>query len=373
MPAYQPIQPGRQRPLATISSSWGAPIVTLLALASLALVVLWANGWDALALAHQGTRFTQQDPNGTWGYDGQFYYAMARSPGPHQAAAFIDVPAYRYQRILYSLLARLLALGRPTLIPWTLILLSVGAQVVGTWAVARLLIGWGISPWYALIYGLFPGFALSVYYDLPETLAFALAAGALLAGERGRPWLSWLLYGLALFTKEVTLAFFAAAALGLLAQRRWRSLAGLALVAGLPYALFQGWLWLTFGRLGFGSGGALSTPFLAVPYLGLLSVFWHTDTLLAGMELLILFAATGVAPSLWGAWRGAQALAAGKYHPLVWGLLINALAIMPLPDSTFGDLRGMLRFEDGLLLSVVLFAAWRRSMAMRNPRRPRLA
>ena len=347
-------------------NAWGPAAVTLIVLAGVAGVSLFTHGWDPLALVHQGTHFTQHDPYGSWGYDGQFYYAMAAFPDPREAAFYIDVPAYRYQRILYPLLARLMALGSPARIPWTLIATSLAAQAAGAWIVARLLAGWGASPWYALIYGLFPGFALSVYYDLPETLAFALAAGAVLAGERGRPWLSWVLYGLALFTKEVTLAFFAAAALSLLAARRWRALAGLGLVGGLPYALFQGWLWLTFGRLGFGSGGALATPFLPVPYLGLLGAFFNSPTLLSGLALFALFAATAVAPSLWGLWRGIGRLAGGDHHPLVWGLVINALAILPLPMSTFGDLRGMLRFEDGLLLSVLLFVAYHRCVAMRR-------
>jgi hypothetical protein len=329
----------------------------------LAGAALLASRGDPLGLVAQGTRFTTHTPGGTWGYDGQFYYAMARYPDPLQAAAVIDVPAYRYQRILFPLLARLLSLGRPQALPWALIVLGLASQALGTLAVARLLATWGVSPWFALIYGLWIGFALSIRYDVPETLAFALAAGGLLAGERHKNGLSWLLFALAVFTKEVTLAFVAAAALSLLVQRRWRGLAGLTLVAGLPYLIFQIWIFTTFGRFGFGSGGALSTPFMAIPYLGLWVSLFTGYSLLHKLMIFGLFVPLAVVPSLWGIWASLKRLRAGETSPLAWGLLINALAILPLPFSTFSDPRGMPRFLCGLLLSALLFCARFRPLA----------
>jgi hypothetical protein len=73
--------------------------------------VLISSGGDPLAFALLGTRFSEGDPQGTEGYDGQFAYQIALRP--LSAAPYLDVPAYRYQRILYPMLARLLALGRP--------------------------------------------------------------------------------------------------------------------------------------------------------------------------------------------------------------------------------------------------------------------
>jgi hypothetical protein len=44
-----------------------------------------------------------------------------------------DVPAYRYQRILYPVAARALALGNADLVPWTLIIVNVIALMAGVW------------------------------------------------------------------------------------------------------------------------------------------------------------------------------------------------------------------------------------------------
>ncbi len=331
-------------------------LLTLAMTLALVISVLDANAGDPMALVSQGTRFTLHDPQGTWGYDGQFSYAIARYLDPKITAPFLDLPAYRYQRILYPLLARLLAFNSPALLPWSLVTLSVASQFAGTLLVGMLLAGWGASPWYALLYGFWLGFAVSIRADLAEPLAFALVAGAIFASERGRPQVSWVLFGLALFAKEVTALFVIAAAIDLAFHRRWRALAGLILVAGVPYALFQGWLWMAFGQAGLGSGGALSTSFEIIPYMGLWRV-WMVDAAWQYQALVsVLFVLTAVIPSLWGLWNGAWSLVRKGSSLYRWALLINAAAILPLPFSTFSEVWGMLRFLCGLLLAGLLYA-----------------
>jgi len=56
------------------------------------------------------------------------------------------------------LAGRVFSFGNMPSSPWVLALLGILSQTVGTWLVAKLLAGWGISPWYALVYGLFAGF-----------------------------------------------------------------------------------------------------------------------------------------------------------------------------------------------------------------------
>jgi len=104
-------------------------VVTVVALLYLGLT-LAAHDMDPLSLAQIGTRFSQGDPAGSEGYDGQFAYFIAVDP--LGAAPLIDVPAYRYQRIVYPLLARLLALGRREWIPWMLPLVNLIALAAGT-------------------------------------------------------------------------------------------------------------------------------------------------------------------------------------------------------------------------------------------------
>ncbi len=102
-------------------------------------MILRAGG-DPLALAQLGTQFTQGDPQGTEGYDGQFVYYLAR--GFQSWRRFrdrLDVPAYRYQRILLPVLARILYLGGCQTSPLDSGALGVLSHALGTWVVAVLL------------------------------------------------------------------------------------------------------------------------------------------------------------------------------------------------------------------------------------------
>ena len=76
--------------------------------------ILSLGAGDPLTFVEIGTRFSERDPAGTEGYDGQFFYYIAVDPAG--ARPKIDVPAYRYQRILYPLLVRWLSLGQTGLI-----------------------------------------------------------------------------------------------------------------------------------------------------------------------------------------------------------------------------------------------------------------
>lgn len=339
--------------------------VTLLAAALLAAVAILLAEGDALALARLGSRFAQGDPQGEPGYDGQFVYYMSRDLDPQRVQAYLDVPAYRYQRILLPGLARLFSLGNLAAIPWILVILGVVSLVGGTWAVQELLAGWGVSRWYALVYGLWAGFLLAVIVDLPEPLAYGLAAAGLLARERGRSLAAWLLLGLAPFAKEVAWIFGMAVGLAALFGRRWREAAGVLFFAGLPYLLFQGWLWLTFGRPGLGSGGDMATPFEWLPFMGLLRIGAYSPLYLVAM--LVVFGPTVLWPAIWGMIKGMQNLGAGRTgDPLVWGLLLNSLAIAFLPFSSFRETGAILRLACGLVLAVLLFAGSQRQRRVLN-------
>jgi hypothetical protein len=330
-------------------------VVTLLVSLALVGTVILKSGGDPLALARLGTRFSQGDLAGSEGYDGQFVYYIARDLHPAQVAPYLDAPAYRYQRILLPLLARLLSLGYVPLIPWVLALINIAAHAAGTWAVTRLLLSWGGRRSYALTYGLWVGFLLAIRLDLPEALAYALVALAYLAYQVEHRRLSWLLLGLALFAREVTVLFVLAFLLAELSNRRYREAAILAGCTLLPYALFQGWLWWVFGQPGLGSGGAMATPFELVPFMGLLRIGAYSRVLLAAMA--VVFIPAVALPSLWGMWQGLRSWRARERGPVALGLLLNALIIPFLPFSTFREPGGMLRFACGLVLAVLLYAA----------------
>jgi hypothetical protein len=348
-------------------SRWAnlAPVILvfLVALVMVTIAILRAGG-DPLALARLGTHFSRGDPNGTLGYDGQFIYYIARDPSPERVAQYLDVPAYRYQRILLPLLARVLSFGNPGLIPWVLALLGVLSTGAGAWAVGEILAGWGISRWYAVVYGLYAGFLLALIVDLPEPLAYGLAAAGLLLLEREKRLAGWIALSLAVFAKETTLLFVAGVWLAYLFQRRGKDLLGLSLLGIAPYALFQGWLWIVFGAPGIGSGGALATPFEIIPYMGLLRIGAYSLPYLLAM--LLVFGPTVVLPSMWGVWKGARNWVTGERNLFVACLFINALAIAFTPFSTFRETGGILRFACGLVLALLLYCGRYRMRKLLN-------
>jgi len=333
-----------------------APAAVTLLLTTILLVVVLLNlQGDALALARLGTHFSGGVPGGTVGYDGQFVYYIARSPNPSQVAQYLDVPAYRYQRILLPLLARFLALGNVPLIPWMLVLLGILFQAVGTWAVSELMHGWGVSRWYALIYGLWVGFLLALIVDLPEPLAYALVAMGWLTRTKEKKLLSALFFGLALFAKEVTVLFVAAVWISDFFKRNWTSFWLISLAAILPYAIFQLWLFELFGQFGIASGGDMATPFEWIPFMGLWRIASASWQYLLAM--LVVFAPAVLLPVTWGIWSASRRILDGNFEDLSLALLVNCLVIVFLPFSTFRETGGLLRFACGLVLAVLLFAS----------------
>jgi hypothetical protein len=157
--------------------------VVLLISVAYVLLTLARYNFDPKIFALIGTQYDPGLPAGQPGYDGQFAYQIARDP--LNGWTKVDVPAYRYQRIVYPMAARVLALGNADLVPWTLIILNVLALAVGVWLMEEILRHFNVSRWYALIYGLSAGTLMSVRLDLTEPLAYALAqAGVLLGFER---------------------------------------------------------------------------------------------------------------------------------------------------------------------------------------------
>jgi hypothetical protein len=189
------------------------------------------------------------DPLSFVNYDGHFSYQIARRG--FEAAPFLDVPAYRFQRILYPLLSRLLALGRPDIVPWTLIGVNVVAIAGGTLVTEYLLDDLNVNVWYALVYGLYGGQLIALRANLNEPLSQALIMLAMLAYVR-RYWTgSALAFAAAALAKETALIFWAAFVLHSILMRRWKSTAWLA-AAPLPFALHQLFLWSWLGRVGLG-------------------------------------------------------------------------------------------------------------------------
>jgi hypothetical protein len=321
---------------------------------------LATNGNDPRIFASIGTRFSLPDPAGTEGYDGQFNYYIALNPNPEQVRPHLDVPAYRYQHILYPLLARILALGNAAAIPWTLVGINLACLIALCFLTGELLVQRGGSRWGGLWFGLWLGVLLGVRADLSEPLALLLLVIALrIAGpqldRRLAP--AALLLALAMLAKETVVPFLLGWAVWLTLQGKVRSAGWLAL-ALVPYLGLQIWLWRVFGSPGLGSGGAGATPFEWIPFAGLLRV--------AGVNLRIFAALFAVylpgllIPAVYGLWAPLADLIRRRTSAEGWLLLANALILAFAPFSTFREPLGILRLACGLILCMWLYAAARK-------------
>lgn len=332
-------------------------VASLAALAALAYV-----GWrlanadgDPVALFELGSQYSEGLLDGSEGYDGQFTFAIAHELDPATVGPKLDVPAYRYQRILLPLLGRIAGLVDPAWTPWALIAVTLAGHWLGTWAVAGLLENRGASAWFGLSYGLWVGLIAPAGIGLSEPLAYGLAAlGLLLAVDRRRLLLGPALLVLAGFAKETTLIFPAALILTELSGKRDRRMLAAAGVAVALHILWQFWLLAAFGAFGIGSGGAMATQFELLPFMGLLRTAGF------GLEVLLFFLALAlpvVLAATWGVLRSLRDWWRGERSFEVYALLANGLAIMALPFSTFREPLGLVRVADGLVLAVLMHAA----------------
>jgi hypothetical protein len=369
--------------------------ITLFICAAYLLLTALTNGGDTRVFVTLGDCFAQC--NGAVctigpenGYDGQFSYYIARDPS--HAAPCIDAPAYRYQRILLPIMGRALALGITDLIPLAFVVINLIALVGSTLLLENLLEAQKVSRVYALAYGLFGGLVIAMRLSTSEPLAYGLVVLAIWLGQREenltvktsgenekRPAFSassfvlnvaslWfklylavpIVLALAALAKETTLLFTAGYGLYYLAQKRWSSAVILALVVGIPFALWQVTLYNWFGTFGVGSGGAGGTPFEIIPFFGIIRIL--TEGSVSAFLLLAPIALVVAAlPALWGLIKSAREIWREKSgaHLYAYLLFINAAVMLFVPFSTYREPLGILRFIPGLVIAHALYAALR--------------
>lgn len=281
------------------------------------------------------------------GYDGQFFLDIARDPG--RADAYMDNPSYRYGRIVYPLLARTLALGRQDAIPFMLVAINVLAVALGTFALAVVLRRHGRSPWYALVFGLYPGVLVAVERDLSEALAYALVACAVALFDRSRPRdliASSLLFAIAMLTREPT-AIFAFVCAGLLIARDRSLRRGFPFAAAvvLPYLLYRSiYLDARFGHAGVPSR-VLPTP---VPFGGIAHYYPWDSSAFRQVYSIVLPGALCLVLAIW-------ALVRRRWDVGLWALAANALVYVVLsPQAVFEDIYGSSRITTGVVVAFVL-------------------
>jgi len=288
-------------------------------------------------------------------YDGQFFYFLALDLV--NARYYLDTPSYRYTKILYPLTARFLALGRSDLIPYTLILVNWLAMVGGTLAVAAWLRRRKVSPWFALIYGLYPGLFTAFQRDLTEPMAYALIALAVYLfdfGGRRRVFWSGLVFSLAVLTRDKSAVFATIYGLALLldgiaatkpadwVKRIVASVPRAALLlglAGIPMLLYKIFLHFWLGSAGF-------TPYEAAPLAGVLTSLSLGDRV---VETLSVYFPALICGSLgvWALWKR-------LWHAPIFLLLVSIdLGLITLNPGYFIDPFGMLRVGTAVVLAAL--------------------
>jgi hypothetical protein len=292
------------------------------------------------------------------GYDGQWFFYIAHDPllRASDPESFLDLPAYRYARILYPLLAWMLALGQPAALPWSLLAVNLLAVLGGAVACSDLLRQLGGSRWLVLAYAFSPPILIGVTAMLAEPTSFALVAAGLALALRSRHRTAGVVLALAVLAREPSL--LVPLGLGLYALGRWDWKRGAAYV--LPLALPIGWHVWIWARLGALPSAQSPTNF-GVPFGGAYYRFglllgWHEPMLgepvpstnvVAEAAIVAVSAAivvVGLTKILerrdafaWLLWlQAALALGTG---PLVWADLYS-----------YGRVLGLLYFMYGLML-----------------------
>jgi hypothetical protein len=316
-------------------------------MSAFAVAVLAGHGWDPKA-------FVLERPEGipsgqTWavGYDGQQSYAIALDPfGPAQG---LDFPAYRYLRILFPLFAHVLALGQPTLIPWSMLVINLVAAGVSAGLLASLCERRGVHPAWAMLVFLSFNYLIVIRFDLTEPFALAFALLGLWACERGHLPLAGAAFAAGALAREVTLAFPLTLALVSGIRGRWKKAVFLAAVSAGVYVV---WATVVWTRL---PGPRLLPPDLAPtfpPFSGLTSLQPVQSRALVLMWA-ILPAVIGGAGALWDLLRAPAATGSES----AWLVAANNGMMAVLPLATWVDPLAVLRLGLGSLVAIILWSA----------------
>jgi hypothetical protein len=248
------------------------PVLAAVALhAGFVALYLARHGWDPGLLVCVGRDRAAQPPFEAvrtglgHGYDGQFYYAIARSPWRRHVGD-IDGPA-RHLRIVYPALCWLFSGGDGRRLLWVMPGVNLaaigGIAGIGAWLAARR----GMNPWWGFLLPLTLDSGLPVLRDLSDPVSTLAVLGLLAAWLARAPGWSLLLWSAAaVFSREQN----AAVALTLLGAGLWSRRVGPATAVGAALALWGGWVGLLracYGRWPFLPGrGNFAPPFSGLRY-----------------------------------------------------------------------------------------------------------
>lgn len=295
--------------LRRLNSPWVVALLVGILFASVLFIRLRRVHFDVSRLVVAGDRYCDpaQVPPGLFvfrgspGYDGQFYYRLGLNPFTHTRTDFgitLDTPSYRQQRIFFPLLAWLVSLGQPRLVPMTLLGINFAALIALGWIGAALAQSFKLSAFWGIFVALQPAYYYTLTRDLVEILEIALVLGSFLLLRKGRVSFATLALTLAVMTRETALLVAIAAFLAYLVQR-WKG-DGDGMVVRWPYfavpiLAFLCWQLVLRYNWGASPQGTASDEMIGLPFLApwrlLVESSQFRDLLQARTFLQVLFLA----------------------------------------------------------------------------------
>ena len=178
---------------------------------------------------------------GEAGADGQQFLTIAfdpflRNPDTIQA---LDVPDFRYRRILYPLLGYIFGIGKVSLIPYAMVAInciSIIAIVLYTKAYLKLM---DTPAWQSILVFCIPSVWIILYFSTAGLLSSALFVSSLFYYKTQKKFLSIFLIGLACFARETILIVVLSFCCASLLQRKWKEFI-LFLASSIPWLC---WNW----------------------------------------------------------------------------------------------------------------------------------
>lgn len=322
-------------------------IVLIVLLALFELKVLSSHSWNPHAFILERSKDISFSQGWGIGYDGQFTYTLATNPWG--STENLDQPAYRYQRILFPLLARFLSLNNALAVPWAMVLINLAAAALAGGTLAWLLKQRGASPWLSLTVIFSLGYMLTIRMDLNEPLALGLALLGWMLYEKDKLALAIILFALSGLTKEIGLIFPIALALWEALNKHWKR--SLALGVG-SVAAYVAWYIILFNWLGASPHQIEQSRLILIPFLGIQYLKEPNSQLIVGLWVLLpallagLFAALGL--------RGEINARSGRDALLV---LSHIALIAFLPRLTWEDPIAILRMGLGLHITILVWLA----------------
>ena len=300
------------------------------------------RGYSALDFVHLGTIWSQHNPAGTWGYDGQFYYQIAHNP--LNAYMYMDNASFRYQHVLYGLFVGALSLGQPALIPYMLLFVNLLSVVLSVEIISWLLVKHGLSPWFSLAISLYFGQATASMFDTAESFTYLLVCiGVWLLEEKYLTWAA-LLMGLATLSREIAVLFPAGYALYFLIRKDWQAFIRFTVLGILPLLLFLITLRFIFGE----SGVTFTRPLEHIPFAG---IFFYTQAPRKFWLLILLI----LIPTVGGWMVIGSELLRRKLVQVFFVLLANLALITFLSHFSYFDLVSSGRIAVGVVLALLLY------------------